>query len=95
MDRHIGAQYTFHLGGWDLTTRADYYRQAASFFRVYNTEYDRIEGWDNVNLSVTLESAAGDWSAEPPMPSGARARRTAHGTAITTGGRKSNMGRMT
>lgn len=58
---NIGAQYTFHLSGWDLTTRADYYRQADSYFRVYNTDYDRIEGWDNVNLSVTLENAAGDW----------------------------------
>jgi iron complex outermembrane receptor protein len=53
---NIGAQYTFRLTGWDLTVRGDYYRQADSFFRAYNTEYDRIRGWDNLNASVTLES---------------------------------------
>jgi len=53
---NIGAQYTFHISDWDLTLRGDYYRQSSSYFRVYNTEYDRLKGWDNVNLSVTLES---------------------------------------
>ncbi|TFW15138.1 TonB-dependent receptor [Brevundimonas intermedia] len=52
---NIGAQYTWFMGNWDLTLRGDYYRQGESFFRVYNTEYDRLEGWDNVNLSVKLE----------------------------------------
>jgi iron complex outermembrane receptor protein len=53
---NIGAQYTFHLNDWDLTARGDYYRQSSSYFRVYNTTYDRLKGWDNLNLSVTLES---------------------------------------
>lgn len=52
---NIGAQYTWFLGDWDLTVRGDYYRQAESYFRVYNTEYDRLRGWDNLNLSVKLE----------------------------------------
>ena len=56
MTANIGAQYTFNLSDWDLTVRGDYYRQSESFFRVYNTEYDRLKGWDNVNLSVTLEN---------------------------------------
>lgn len=54
---NMGAQYTWFLGNWDLTLRGDYYRQGESFFRVYNTEYDRLKGWDNVNLSVVLEDA--------------------------------------
>lgn len=51
---NIGAQYTFHLGEWELTPRADYYWQGESYFRVYNTEYDQLESWENLNVSVTL-----------------------------------------
>nr|WP_295237230.1 TonB-dependent receptor [uncultured Brevundimonas sp.] len=54
---NIGAQYTWFLGDWDLTVRGDYYRQAESYFRVYNTEYDRLKGWDNLNLSVSLKDS--------------------------------------
>ena len=54
---NIGAQYTWFLGDWDLTVRGDYYRQAESYFRVYNTEYDRLKGWDNHNLSVSLKDS--------------------------------------
>ncbi len=54
---NIGAQYTWFLGDWDVTLRGDYYRQGESFFRVYNTEYDRLEGWDNVNLSIAVEDS--------------------------------------
>jgi outer membrane receptor protein involved in Fe transport len=53
---NVGAQYTFHISNWDLTVRGDYYRQSSSYFRVYNTEYDRLKGWDNTNLSMTLEN---------------------------------------
>lgn len=53
---NIGAQYTFFLDGgdWELTLRGDYYRQSSSFARVYNTTYDRLRGWDNANLAITL-----------------------------------------
>lgn len=53
---NVGAQYTFFLdsGDWELTFRGDYYRQSKSFARIYNTEYDRLKGWDNVNAAVTL-----------------------------------------
>lgn len=53
----IGAEYVLNVGDFDVTFRGDYYRQAESYFRVYNTEYDRLEGWDNVNLSVTIDDA--------------------------------------
>jgi len=43
-----------------VTARADYYYQSSSYFRVYNTEYDKLKAWDNVNLSLSLESPARD-----------------------------------
>jgi len=61
---NIGAQYTFHISDWDLTVRGDYYRQSSSYFRVYNTEYDRLRGWDNANFTVTLENLGGQFSAQ-------------------------------
>lgn len=59
---NIGAQYTFFLGGgdWELTFRGDYYRQAKSYARIYNTEYDRLRAWDNVNIAVTLTRPESD-----------------------------------
>ncbi len=59
---NVGAQYTFFLDGgdWELTFRGDYYRQSSSFARVYNTQYDRLKGWDNANLAVTLERPKDD-----------------------------------
>ena len=59
---NVGAQYTFFLGDWDLTFRGDYYRQSKSFARVYNTAYDRLKAWDNVNLAVTLARPDSDLS---------------------------------
>ncbi|WP_307119998.1 TonB-dependent receptor domain-containing protein [Sphingomonas kyeonggiensis] len=59
---NVGAQYTFFLdgGNWDLTFRGDYYRQSKSFARIYNTEYDRLRAWDNINIAVTLSRPASD-----------------------------------
>jgi outer membrane receptor protein involved in Fe transport len=53
---NIGGQYSFFLdgGNWELTFRGDYYRQSQSYARIYNTEYDRLRAWDNVNVAVTL-----------------------------------------
>ncbi len=55
---NIGAQYTFHRDDWALTLRGDYYYQGESYARVYNTTYDRLKSWDNVNISATLERPA-------------------------------------
>jgi outer membrane receptor protein involved in Fe transport len=52
----LGAQYTWNLGTWDATLRGDYYRQTKSFARIYNSEPDRIRGWDNVNLTLTVDN---------------------------------------
>ncbi|QTD57775.1 TonB-dependent receptor [Parasphingorhabdus cellanae] len=52
---NIGAQYTIPFDDWALTLRGDYYRQAKSWARVYNSEIDRLKSWDNTNLSLTLD----------------------------------------
>src|SRR3546814_20845930 len=55
---NLGAQYTLPIGDWGLTLRGDYYRQGASWARVYNTPIDRMKAWDNANLSLTLAQTA-------------------------------------
>lgn len=59
---NIGAQYTAFLNGgeWEATFRGDYYTQSGSFGRVYNTEFDKLRAWDNVNIAVTLERPGSD-----------------------------------
>ncbi len=52
----IGAEYVWNIGSANVTLRGDYYRQAESYFRVYNTEYDRLKGWGNANLSLVIEN---------------------------------------
>jgi outer membrane receptor protein involved in Fe transport len=51
----LGAQYTFEMGAWTVTPRADYYRQAETFARIYNSDADRIDGWQNVNATITFD----------------------------------------
>ncbi|MDO9337752.1 MAG: TonB-dependent receptor [Caulobacter sp.] len=50
----LGAQYTWHLGDWDATLRGDYYKQTDTFSRIYNSNADKIDGWDNVNMTFTV-----------------------------------------
>jgi iron complex outermembrane receptor protein len=52
---NFGAQYTFFIREWNLTTRGDYYWQDESHARVYNTKFDELRAWDNVNFAVTLD----------------------------------------
>lgn len=61
---NIGAQYTFFIDDddWNLTFRADYYRQSKSYARVYNTAIDRLKSWDNFNISMTLVRPSSDLS---------------------------------
>src|SRR3546814_6438706 len=55
---NLGAQCTLPVGDWGLTLRGDYYRQGASWARVYNTPIERLKAWDNANLSLTLAQPA-------------------------------------
>lgn len=50
----LGAQYTLNFGDWDATLRGDYYKQTNTFARIYNSGADRIRGWENVNLTLTV-----------------------------------------
>lgn len=54
---NIGAQYTWHLANWGVTLRGDYYRQSSSYFRIFNTDYDLLKGWDNANITFTMENS--------------------------------------
>lgn len=54
---NMGVEYTWEpgsFGNWGLTGRVDYYRQADSFSRVWNTPRDRLPSWDNLNVMLSL-----------------------------------------
>ena len=54
---NVGAEYTWEpgsFGAWGLTGRLDYYRQAESYSRVFNSARDALDAWDNLNVSVVL-----------------------------------------
>ncbi|MDP5211214.1 TonB-dependent receptor [Microbulbifer sp. 2205BS26-8] len=51
---NLGLEHVIQVMDWDLKLRADYYRQGESYARVYNTEYDRLEDWSNLNVSATF-----------------------------------------
>ena len=56
----LGAQYSFQLGGGlELVPRVDYYWQDDFYYRVYNSEQDKISGWSVWNASLTLYGEAG------------------------------------
>ena len=51
----IGAEYTWEGlfgGAWNARVRSDYYYQADSFSRVWNTGGDQLDSWTNLNLSL-------------------------------------------
>jgi outer membrane receptor protein involved in Fe transport len=52
----LGAQYTMEFGDWSATMRGDYYHQTESVTRIWNSVPDRVKGWDNVNLTLTVEN---------------------------------------
>ncbi|GJL94573.1 MAG: TonB-dependent receptor [Hyphococcus sp.] len=59
---NVGAQYVADLGAnHTLTTRADYYRQGEFFSRPFNAVNDRIDGYDFLNIQVTLAPNDGPW----------------------------------
>ncbi|WOK37533.1 TonB-dependent receptor [Sphingomonas sp. C3-2] len=59
---NVGAEYKFFLDNedWELTFRGDYYRQSKSYTRVFNTEFDKLKAWGNLNLAVTLARPKSD-----------------------------------
>lgn len=64
---NFGAEYTWEgvfKDSWDIRLRGDYYYQADAFSRVFNTNRDVLESWDNINLSLELVNTENDWSIE-------------------------------
>lgn len=61
---NLGVQYTFESGDWALTPRADFYRQDASWARIYNTAIDRLRAWNNTNISLTLDQRKWDMTLQ-------------------------------
>ncbi|MEM7493901.1 MAG: TonB-dependent receptor [Pseudomonadota bacterium] len=51
-------------GDYEVRAHADYYRQSESFARVWNTVGDRLESWENVNLSLRLSNTSDFWFVE-------------------------------
>lgn len=64
----LGAQYSFYFdNGMELVPRIDYYWQDDFYYRVYNTEQDKISSWSVWNASLTLFGEFGDtgsWYAQ-------------------------------
>ena len=67
MTLNLAAEYTFQsLGGsnWDMKIRGDYYYQADSFSRVWNTGHDELDSWSNINLSIVFSNEETGWGVE-------------------------------
>lgn len=55
----LGAQYTFEFSnGWQAVIRGDYYRQADSYARIFNTTTDKLKGYENINATLTVSNEA-------------------------------------
>ncbi|MFX3657894.1 MAG: TonB-dependent receptor [bacterium] len=63
---HLGLAYTWNIEqiSGALTARWDYYWQAKSYAREFNTPGDKIDSWDQHNASLIYESASGLWTAK-------------------------------
>lgn len=66
MTLSAGAEYTFEqvFGGWDMRLRGDYYYQADSYSRIWNTGRDELDSWSNVNLSIQFYNDANGLEVE-------------------------------
>ncbi|WP_375209519.1 TonB-dependent receptor [Hyphomonas jannaschiana] len=64
---NLAAEYTFPALGnsnWDMTIRSDYYYQADSVSRIWNTQRDQLDSWSNVNLSILFNNEENGWGVE-------------------------------
>ena len=59
----VGAQYKWEFGnGWNALARADYYSQADSYARIFNTTTDKLQGYSNVNATIAISQP--EWGLE-------------------------------
>ncbi len=64
---NLAAEYTFpgvRGSNWDFTIRGDYYYQADSVSRIWNTQRDQLDSWSNVNLSLLFNNEESGWGVE-------------------------------
>jgi iron complex outermembrane recepter protein len=62
---NLGLSWAYTLpAGHRIQPRIEYYRQDAFYFRIYNSRQDRIDGWDRVNLSLSLSDRNDQWSVQ-------------------------------
>ena len=66
---HLGLAYTFEVPAiaGSLTARWDYYWQDDSYGREFNTIGDKIDSWDQHNISLIYESNDGRWDVRAWM----------------------------
>jgi hypothetical protein len=57
----IGIEYTFDIGDFELTPRADYYWRDDFYARIFNRPIDKIESWDVLNAQVTFAGPNQVW----------------------------------
>ncbi len=61
---NVGVEYSNQLfGGYDLTARADYFIQDDFYANEFNKPSDEFDGWEQLNLQLTLRPADGNWQA--------------------------------
>jgi len=64
---NLAAEYTLPALGnsnWDMTIRGDYYYQADSVSRIWNTQRDQLDSWSNLNLSILFNNEESGWGVE-------------------------------
>jgi hypothetical protein len=60
----IGAQYRWNLNrGYSLVPRVDYYWQSSIYASVFNTQLDRLNSWDVMNVQIQLNTPDNLWFA--------------------------------
>ncbi|MDX1580544.1 MAG: TonB-dependent receptor, partial [Alphaproteobacteria bacterium] len=61
----IGAQYTWSLGNsGELTFRVDHFWQDSMFGRIFNSERDKIDSWNQTDAQLTWQAADAGFSVE-------------------------------
>ena len=61
---NLGVSYEIPISSGEFVFRSNYYRQSESYFRVYNTDYDKLKSWGSLNVSVSYRNMARDFDFE-------------------------------
>ena len=58
----LAAEYTFNGGSnWTVRPRVDFYSQTSFFSREFNVPADRVDGWEQLDLSLQFALEDRDW----------------------------------